>query len=70
MRNFCVLGTIVVLAACASANPVQPIAKIQNVVYRVEDQAVQKPISAKPAEAATADGTSKPVHVYWFLSGR
>jgi hypothetical protein len=66
MRNLCVLTTFVVLAACASANPVQPIAKVQNVVYRVDDQA-QKPASAKPDEGSAPAGTSKPMHIYWFF---
>jgi hypothetical protein len=66
MRNFCVLTTFVVLAACASANPVQPIARVQNVVYRVDDQA-QKPASAKPDEGSAQAGTSKPMHIYWFF---
>ena len=66
MRNLCVLTTFVVLAACASANPVQPIAKVQNVVYRVDDQA-QKPPSAKPDEGSAPAGTSKPMHIYWFF---
>jgi hypothetical protein len=65
MRNLCVLTTFVVLAACASANPVQPIAKVQNVVYRVDDQA-QKPAS-KPDEGSAQAGTSKPMHIYWFF---
>jgi hypothetical protein len=60
------LTTFVVLAACASANPVQPIAKVQNVVYRVDDQA-QKPASAKPDEGSAPAGTSKPMHIYWFF---
>ena len=64
MRNFCVLTVFVVLAACASAEPVQPLVKVQNVVYRVEDQA-QKPTSAKSDEAPA--GASKPVHIYWFF---
>jgi len=66
MRNLCVLTTFVVLAACASANPVQPIAKVQNVVYRVDDQA-QKPAAAKPDEGSAPAGTSKPMHIYWFF---
>jgi len=66
MRNFCVLAVVVFLAACASANSVQPIARVQNVVYRVDDQA-QKPASAKPDEGSGAAGTSKPVHIYWFF---
>jgi hypothetical protein len=65
MRNLCVLTVLVVLAACASANPVQPIAKIQNVVYRIEDRA--GPTSAKPDDANAVAGASKPVHVYWFF---
>ncbi len=66
MRNFCVLTMFVVLAACASANQDQPIAKVQNVVYRVEDQA-QKPASAKPDEGSAPAGMSKPMHIYWFF---
>jgi hypothetical protein len=66
MRNFCVLAVVAVLAACASANPVLPIAKVQDVVYRAEDQ-TQKPPSAKPDEASVPAGTSKPVHIYWFF---
>ena len=66
MRDFCVLTMFVVLAACASANPVQPIAKVQNVVYRVEDQA-QKPTSAKPDEGSAQAGMSKPMHIFWFF---
>ena len=69
MHKFCVLAVIVVLAACASANPVQPIAKVQNVVYRVGDPPAQVSTSAKAEEASAALGT-KPMHVYWFLSGR
>ena len=66
MRNFGVLAMITVLAACASADPVQPIAKVQNAVYRVEDQ-TQKPPSAKPGEGSAQAGTSKPVRIFWFF---
>jgi len=66
MRNFCVLTLFVALAACASANPVQPLARVQNVVYRVEDP-TQKPVSAKPDETGAPAGSSKPVHIYWFF---
>ena len=66
MRNFCVLTMFVAVAACASANPVQPVAKVQNVVYRVEDPA-QKPTPAKSDEGGAQAGTSKPMHIYWFF---
>jgi hypothetical protein len=71
MRNLCVLGVMAVLSACATANSDQPpIAKFQNVVYRVGDQEAKLSTSAKAEEASAALGTSKPMHVYWFLSGR
>jgi len=70
MHRVCVLGGMVVLCACASAQPDQPIAKLQDVVYRVGDQPAQVTTSAKAEEASAALGTSKPMHVYWFLSGR
>ena len=74
MRSFCILPLMVVVSACASmAASDQPIAKFQNAVYRPGDQAAPTPASAKsedtkPADAAQA--ASKPVHLYWFLSGR
>lgn len=73
MRSFCMLAMMVVLSACASTASDQPLAKFQNAVYRVGDQAAQMPTSAKPDEARPEVGmqaTSKPVHLYWFLSGR
>ena len=73
MRSFCILALMVVLSACASTPSDQPIAKFQNAVYRVGDQPGPTPASAKPEEAKPADGmqhASKPVHLYWFLSGR
>jgi len=70
MRNLCVLGVMVVLSACASANPDPPIAKLQNAAYRVGDQTAPMPTSAKADEAGAAIGSSKPIHLYWFLSGR
>ena len=69
MRKFCVLSAIVFLSACASAPPEPPIANIQNVVYRVGDSPALK-TSAKSDETDAGIGSSKPVHVYWFLSGR
>ena len=66
MRNFGVLAMTIVLAACATADPVQPIAKVQNAAYRVEDQA-QKPPSAKPGEDGAQAGASKPVRIFWFF---
>ena len=73
MRSFCTLAVMVVLSACASTPPDQPLARFQNAVYRVGDQAAQTPISAKPDDAQPEGGMqapSKPVHLYWFLSGR
>jgi hypothetical protein len=73
MRSFCTLAVMVVLSACASTPSDQPLAKFQNAVYRVGDQATQMPTSAKPDEARTEVGMqapSKPAHLYWFLSGR
>jgi len=70
MRKFCVLSAIVFLCACASAPPEQPIASIQNVVYRVGDSPAPKTSPAKSDESDAGIGSSKPMHVYWFLSGR
>jgi hypothetical protein len=72
MRGFCMLAVMVVLSACASTASDQPLAKFQNAVYRVGDQTAQMPKSAKPSEAPPEVGMqvpSKPVHIYWFLSG-
>ena len=73
MRSFCFLALMVVLSACASTPSAEPIAKFQNAVYRPGDQAAPTPASAKSEEAkpaAAVQGASKPVHLYWFLSGR
>lgn len=73
MRGFCILTLMVVLSACASTPSDEPIARFQNAVYRVGDQAAPMPASAKSEEAKPADGMqapSKPMHLYWFLSGR
>ena len=74
MRGLCILPLMVVLSACASmAASEQPLAKVQNAVYRVEDKPAPTPASAKSEEAKPANATqasSKPVHLYWFLSGR
>jgi hypothetical protein len=69
MRNLCVLAVTVALSACASAPADQPTVGFQNVVYRVGDPPAQVSTSAKAEEASAALGT-KPMHVYWFLSGR
>jgi hypothetical protein len=72
MRSFCMLAMMVVLSACASTASDPPVAKFQNAVYRVGDQAAQMPTSAKSSEAPPEvgmQGPSKPVHIYWFLSG-
>jgi hypothetical protein len=66
------LAGMVVLSACTSTASDQPIAKFQNAVYRVGDQAAQMSTSAKPSEAPPEVGMqvpSKPAHIYWFLSG-
>ena len=73
MRSFCILALMVVLSGCASTPSDEPIAKFQNAVYRVGDQPAPMPASAKSEEAKPADGMqapSKPLHLYWFLSGR
>jgi hypothetical protein len=73
MRGFCILALMVVLSACASTQSDEPIAKFQNAVYRVGDQPAPMPASAKSEEARPADGMqapTKPIHLYWFLSGR
>jgi hypothetical protein len=74
MRSFCILPLMVVLSACASmAASDQPLAKLQSAVYRVEDKPAPTPASAKSEEAKPANGmqgASKPIHLYWFLSGR
>jgi len=73
MRSFCILALMAVLSACASTPSDQPIAKFQNAVYRVGDQPATTSATAKSEEAKPADGmkaASKPMHFYWFLSGR
>jgi hypothetical protein len=74
MRGFCILALMVALSACASTTASdQPLAKFQNAVYRVGEQPAPMPASAKSEEAKPADGMqapSKPMHIYWFLSGR
>ena len=73
MRSFCFLALMVVLSACASTPSDEPIGKFQNAVYRPGDQAAPSPAPAKAEEAKPADatkGASKPVRLYWFLSGR
>ena len=73
MRSFCILALMVVLSACASTQSDEPIAKFQNAVYHPGDQAAPTPASAKSEEAKPGDATqaaSKPVRLYWFLSGR
>jgi hypothetical protein len=69
MRNLWLLAVMVALSACASAHTDQPIVGAQNVVYRVGDQPAPVSTAAKAEEASAALGT-KPMHVYWFLSGR
>ena len=73
MRSFRFLALMVVLSACASTPSDEPIAKFQNAVYRPGDQPAPTPASAKSEEAKPANamqGASKPMRLFWFLSGR
>jgi hypothetical protein len=70
MRKFCVSSALVFLSACASAPPERPTANIQNVVYRVGDSSGPATSAVKSDASDAGMGSSKPMHVYWFLSGR
>jgi hypothetical protein len=71
MRILAGLAFAVALSACASTDPVQPVAMLQNSVYVVGDQsATVKPMETPAAAVEEKADVSALKRLYWFFAGR
>ena len=69
IRSVCLFAVAAALSGCASMDTAKSdsMARVQNAVYRVADDATSATSATSATEKMPAE--SKPVRIFWFLGG-